>query len=46
MLKDSMELIYILTSIIKTMKLKQNNIEESKNSEKIDFILTDDCQQV
>ena len=46
MLKDNMELIYILTSIIKTMKLKQNNIEESRNSEKIDFILTDDSQQV
>lgn len=42
---DNMEIIYILTSIIKTMKSKQANIEELKKKERINFTLVDDTQQ-
>ena len=44
MRKDNMEIIYILTSIIKTMKKKQSDMEEIKKMKKIDFILLDDSQ--
>ncbi len=36
---DNMEIIYILTSIIRTMKAKQQALEEANKGEKIEFLL-------
>ena len=47
---DNMEIIYILTSILKTMKEKQKTIEELRHGDKINFysqeLKEDDCGQV
>jgi four helix bundle protein len=43
---DNMEIIYILTSIIRTMKTKQQAIEEAKKGDKIDFPLINDSDSV
>ena len=45
MRNDNMEIIYILTSIIKTMKKKQSEVEKNNKSEKIEFVLIDDCKE-
>jgi len=45
MRNDNMEIIYILTSIIKTMKKKQSEVEKNNKSEIIEFVLIDDCKE-